>query len=154
MDNTYFWRTMHKRVDTKKCSLGTVFKNYHTHPCYNKSQKNKSRSNASKPLSHTANPWKQVLTLPLPSRWILAYKFERTGLWKNEELVRDPAPRFVPTKFDHDLTRSVPVRVVTGLAGQNHQLFKHLINEPRLPWTNSSEILPQDSSSPSLTMIR
>ena len=29
-----------------------------------------------------------------------------------------------------------------------------LINEPRLPWTKSSETLPQDSSPPSLTAIR
>ena len=36
------------------------------------------------------------------------------------ELVRDPALRFVPTKFDRDPVRTVPGRVVMGLAGQNH----------------------------------
>ena len=36
------------------------------------------------------------------------------------ELVQDAAPRFVPTKFDHDPVRTAPGRVVTGLAGQNH----------------------------------
>ena len=36
------------------------------------------------------------------------------------ELVRDPAPRFLPTKFDSDPVTTAPVRAVTGLAGQNH----------------------------------
>ena len=36
------------------------------------------------------------------------------------ELVRDPAPRFVPTKFDLDPIRTAPGRAVTSLAGQNH----------------------------------
>ena len=31
------------------------------------------------------------------------------------ELVRDPAPRFVPTKFDRDPVRTAPVRAVTML---------------------------------------
>ena len=36
-----------------------------------------------------------------------------------DELVRDPAPKFVPTKFDRDLIRTAHGRVVMGLAGQN-----------------------------------
>ena len=36
------------------------------------------------------------------------------------ELVIDPAPRFVPTKFDRDPLRTTPGRVVIGLAGQNY----------------------------------
>ena len=36
------------------------------------------------------------------------------------ELVQDPAPRFVPTKFDRDPVSTAPGRAVTGLAGQNH----------------------------------
>ena len=36
------------------------------------------------------------------------------------ELDRDPAQRFVPTKFDRDPIRTASIRAVTGLAGQNH----------------------------------
>ena len=36
------------------------------------------------------------------------------------ELVRDPAPRFVPTMFDRDPLRTAPGRAVKGLADQIH----------------------------------
>ena len=36
------------------------------------------------------------------------------------ELIRDPTPRFVPTKFDRDRRRNAPVRPVTGSAGRSH----------------------------------
>ena len=36
------------------------------------------------------------------------------------ELIQNPAPRFLPTKFDRNPVKTAPVRAVTGLAGQNH----------------------------------
>ena len=35
------------------------------------------------------------------------------------ELIQDPAPRFVPTMFDCDPIRTAPMGAVTGLSGQN-----------------------------------
>ena len=40
------------------------------------------------------------------------------------ELVRDLAPRHVPTKFDRDRRRIAPGRALTGLAGQNNHLAR------------------------------
>ena len=36
------------------------------------------------------------------------------------KLSRDPAPQYVPTKFDRNQRRIAPGRAVTGLAGQNN----------------------------------
>ena len=38
------------------------------------------------------------------------------------ELFRDPAPWFVPTKFDHDPRRIAPMRAATGLVCQTYSL--------------------------------
>ena len=70
------------------------------------------------------------------------------------QLGQDLDPRYVPTKFHRNRRRIAPGRALTGLAGQIiNQLVKHSFNELRLPWTNSSEILPPGMSLPSLTTI-
>ena len=43
------------------------------------------------------------------------------------ELVRDLAPRYVPTKFDRNWRRIAPGRALTGLAGQNNQLARQAL---------------------------
>ena len=40
------------------------------------------------------------------------------------ELLRDLALRYVPTKFHHNRRRIAPGRALTGLAGQNNYLAR------------------------------
>ena len=78
------------------------------------------------------------------------------------KLVRDPAPRFVPTKFDHDPIRTAPGRAVTVWGNARQATTIPL--EPNLGWgvktyllcmvdIKSADVLATQGARASATMI-
>ena len=104
---------------------------------------NKSSSNAAKPLSHTANPWKQVLTLPLLSRWSFGIQiWKNTIMKKMTYLTPECKGHSFSTSCTHKFTELIPhiLSSVSYPSNMWQQIFTLVMTQVCYPGKDSDKI--------------